>query len=100
MGRRGGSTTDVVVLSTKDDALTVEEIVSFEYPNLRPSALSQVLLDKAGRRILAVVGEGTADELQRMAVLTYDLLSGECSRWVVPRTAAAIDLVSDQSRPR
>src|SRR5665648_590616 len=92
---------DLAVLSTKDDALTLESVITFSYPKLRRASIQQPLLD-GENKIIAVTSEGTADteELERTAVITYDLVSGECSRWIVPGTRAFTALVANPSRPR
>lgn len=95
------SPADLVLLSARDSELKVERVITFESPKLRSGTCSEVALASDGSRVFAVASEGTeAEELERTAVMTYDLGSGECTRWVVPGSAAITRLVGNSSRPR
>jgi len=93
---------DLAVLSVKGDELALQKLVTFAYPQVRPrSSVADVELDGSGNQVFAVTWEGPEDDTQnRTAVLTYDLASGECRRWVAPGARALACLVSNPSRPR
>ncbi len=91
----------IAVLSSEGGALALEDIITFEYPKLRDGRLTTITLSTDCNRIYLVADEGDASsELERTAVITYDLASGECSRWIAPGMPAITHLVSNPSRPR
>jgi len=91
----------LAVLSVGDGTLRLENVVTFSYPGLLPGSGQDLLLDESAGRVRFVAREGPGDDkLERTAVITYDLTSGECLRWVVPDTEAVTRLVSNPSRPR
>jgi len=92
---------DLAIISAKDDALVLEEVVAFDYPGLGPASVFAPLLDETGSRVSFVVDEVTDTyELVRCAVVTYDLSSGECRRWISPGGPTIAGLVYNPSRPR
>jgi hypothetical protein len=90
---------DLAVLSVKGDELALEKLVTFAYPQAALSIVADVGLDGSGNQVCAVIWEGPDVETQSTAVLTYDLASGECRRWVAGARDLAC-LVSNPSRPR
>jgi len=92
---------DLAVLSADDESLTLEDVFTFRYPGVKQGTVGEMLLNGSGRRVYFVTREGTdAVELERTAVITFDLESGECTRWIVPGTRATTRLVGNASRPR
>lgn len=111
LGRRGsweGSTlivgltpTGAALLSTEADKLELKDVIALRYPKLRLGTDPEPLLNADATKIFLVTDEATGQaELERTAVITYDLASGECARWIVPDRAAITNLVFDPSRPR
>ena len=90
----------VAILSVKDDALSLERVLTFRYPRIRPGSVDELLLDESGSTLYVVASEGSSpDSLERTSVLTYDIDSGQCTRWIVPGPPAISRLVSNPSRP-
>ena len=74
---------DLAIISAKDNALVLEEVVAFDYPGLGPASVFAPLLHATGSRVSFVVDEVTSTNgLVRCAVVTYDLGSNECRRWI------------------
>lgn len=92
---------DIAVLTAGDDTLALEEVITFKYPKLRPGSIENPVLNAAGTKVFVVTREGTdTTELERTAVVTYDLASGRCTRWITPGGPTVTRLVSNPSRPR
>lgn len=90
---------DLAIVSTQGGRLTLENVVTFSYPKLHAGSIAQVLLDGQDK-VVAVTSEGDdIDDLERTAVVTYDLTSGECGRWIAPGQRAITGLVCNPSRP-
>lgn len=91
---------DLAVLSAAGDALTLQDVVTFSHPSLKSGAPQAIALDETGQRVFVIEREGSRDvELERTSIITYDLESGECSRWIAPGTAVT-KFVFNPSRPR
>lgn len=91
----------LALVGTAGSLLTLEDVVTFQYPNVRPGVLHDIMLDEAGSAVSLVASEGPRTvELERTSVITYDLVSGECSRWISPGAPAVTRFVRNPSRPR
>ncbi|MGB4441552.1 MAG: hypothetical protein WBJ62_04935 [Coriobacteriia bacterium] len=91
---------DLAMLSAAGDALTLQDVVTFSHPSLKAGAPQAIALDETGDRVFVIGREGSREvELERTAIITYDLESGECSRWIAPGTAVT-KFVFNPSRPR
>jgi len=81
--------------------LVFKEIIKYTYPGLCSGTADDLLWNEAAGRLHFVVRESSGNgELARMAVITYDLDSGECLRWVAPDEDAVVRLVTKASRPQ
>lgn len=90
----------LAMLSAAGDTLALEDVVTFRHPSLKAGAPQAILLDEAAGMVCIIGREGPENvELERTSVITYDLSSGECSRWIAPGTAAT-RFVVNPSRPR
>jgi hypothetical protein len=90
----------LAMVSAVGDTLVLEDVVAFRYPGLRSGAPEAVAFDEAGSTVFIIGREGPKNvELERTSIITYDLVSGECSRWIAPGTAAT-RFVLNPSRPR
>jgi hypothetical protein len=90
----------LAMLEATGDSLTLEDVVTFRRQGLKAGAPEEIFLDPAGGAVHLVCREGAQNvELERMSIVTYDLTSGECSRWIAPG-AAALRFVRNPSRPQ
>jgi hypothetical protein len=95
------SPADLALLSIVDNTLALKDVITYSYTGLRPGSAQDLLLDATASRVQFVTREGPDnDKLDRTAVITYDLTSGECLRWTVPGVQAVTRLVCNPSRPR
>lgn len=95
------SPADLAVLSVGENTLAIEDVITYSYTGLRPGSAQDLLLDATASRVQFVTREGPDnDKLDRTAVITYDLTSGECLRWTVPGVQAVTRLVCNPSKPR
>lgn len=93
---------NVAVLSAPDDTLVLDDIITFKYPKLGRGPVNEPMLDASGSILYVVADEGAnpAAELERTAVLAYDLASGACTRWTVPGASEITRMAFNASRPR
>jgi hypothetical protein len=91
----------VVLLAIQDDKLALKDIIALRYPKLRLTTPLDPMLNADGSKMFLVTHEGaTESEFERTAVITYDLASGACTRWIAPDRPAITNLVFNPSRPR
>lgn len=92
---------DLAILSISNGRLGLEEVITFRYPRLRPGSALNPVLNDSGRKVFFVTREGPdSGELERTAVLSYDLDSGECRRWIAPGMPAVTRIVTNMNRSR
>lgn len=92
----------VAVLTATDDSLTLDDVITFQYPKLGRGPVNEPMLDPSATVLYVVADEGAspASELERTAVLSYDLASGACMRWTVPGPSEITRVAFNASRPR